>query len=66
MACTQCNAQSKRIKLQRRAPAIKGETKCRFHGGRSTGTKATEGRARIAAAHMVHGRETRAKRAELY
>ena len=64
MACTQCNAQSKRTKLQCRAPAIKGKTKCRFHGGRSTGAKTAEGRARIAGAHTVHGRETRAKRAE--
>jgi hypothetical protein len=57
VACTQCNAQSKRTKLQCRAPAIKGKTKCRFHGGRSTGAKTAEGRARIAAAHTVHGRE---------
>ena len=64
VACTQCNAQSKRTKLQCRAPAIKGKTKCRFHGGRSTGAKTAEGRARIAAAHTVHGRETRRKRAD--
>ena len=64
VSCTQCNAQSKRTKLQCRAPAIKGKTKCRFHGGWSTGAKTAEGRARIAAAHTVHGRETRAKRAE--
>ena len=64
VTCTQCNAQSKRTKLQCRAPAIKGKTKCRFHGGRSTGAKTAEGRARIAAAHTVHGRETRTKRAE--
>ena len=62
--CTQCDAQSKRTKLRCRAPAIKGKTKCRFHGGRSTGAKTVEGRARIAAAHTVHGRETRAIRAE--
>jgi hypothetical protein len=62
--CAQCNAQSKRTKLRCRAPAIKGKTKCRFHGGRSTGPKTAEGRARIAAAHTVHGRETRAKRVE--
>ena len=62
--CTQCNAQSKRTKQQCRAPAIKGKTKCRFHGGKSTGPKTAEGRARIAAANTVHGRETRQKRAE--
>ena len=59
--CTQCNAQSKRTKQQCKAPAIKGKTKCRFHGGRSTGPKTADGRARIAAANTVHGRETRAK-----
>ena len=62
--CTQCNAQSKRTKLRCRAPAIKGKTKCRFHGGKSTGPKTKAGRARIAAAHTVHGRETRASRIE--
>jgi hypothetical protein len=62
--CTQCNAQSKRTKQQCRAPAIKGKTKCRFHGGKSTGPKTAEGRARVAAANTVHGRETRQKRAE--
>jgi hypothetical protein len=62
--CTQCNSQSKRTKQQCRAPAIKGKTKCRFHGGKSTGPKTEAGRARIAAAHTVHGRETRQKRSE--
>ena len=37
---------------------------CRFHGGKSTGPKTAEGRARIAAAKTVHGRETRKIRAE--
>ena len=62
--CTQFNAQSKRTKLQCRAPVIKGKTKCELYGVRSTGAKTAEVRARIAAAHTVHGRETRAKRAE--
>ena len=62
--CTQCNAMSKRSRQRCQAPAIKGKTKCRFHGGKSTGAKTAEGRARIAAAHTVHGRETRAIRAE--
>ena len=59
---TQCNAMSKRSRQRCQAPAIKGKTKCRFHGGKSTGAKTAEGRARIAAAHTVHGRETREKR----
>ena len=62
--CTQCKAMSKRTRLRCRAPAIKGKTKCRFHGGKSTGPKTRAGRARIAAAHTVHGRETRQKRAD--
>ena len=62
--CTQCNATSKRTRQRCKAPAIKGKTKCRFHGGKSTGAKTAEGRARIAKAHTVHGRETRAIRAE--
>jgi hypothetical protein len=71
--CRQCNAKSKRTQQRCKAPAIKGKTKCRFHGGRSTGAKTAEGKARVAAAHTIHGRETRQKRrdtsyklAELY
>ncbi|PDH32283.1 MAG: hypothetical protein CNF02_12580 [OM182 bacterium MED-G28] len=64
VTCTQCNALSKRTRQRCKAPAIKGKTKCRFHGGKSTGPRTAEGRARIAKAHTVHGRETRAKRAE--
>jgi len=64
VTCTQCNALSKRTRQRCKAPAIKGKTKCRFHGGKSTGAKTAEGRARIAKAHTVHGRETRAIRAE--
>ncbi|MFL2849051.1 MAG: HGGxSTG domain-containing protein [Pseudohongiellaceae bacterium] len=64
VTCTQCNALSKRTRQRCKAPAIKGKTKCRFHGGKSTGSRTAEGRARIAKAHTVHGRETRAKRAE--
>ena len=64
VACRQCNARSKRTKQQCKAPAIKGKTKCRFHGGKSTGPKTAEGKARIAKAHTTHGRETTAKRIE--
>ena len=62
--CTQCNAKSKRTRLRCKAPAIKGKAVCRFHGGKSTGPKTKAGRARIAAVHTVHGRETRQKRAD--
>jgi hypothetical protein len=37
--CTQCTAQSKRTKVQCRAPATKGKKVCKFHGGSSTGPK---------------------------
>ncbi len=46
-----------------RAPAIHGKLRCRMHGGRSTGPRTPEGRARIAAARTIHGKygaETRA------
>ena len=62
--CRQCNAKSKRTQQRCKAPAIKGKTKCRFHGGKSTGAKTAEGKARIAKAHTIHGRETRQKRLE--
>ena len=32
--------------------------KCNFHGGKSTGPKTPEGKARISKAHLVHGNET--------
>ncbi len=62
--CRQCSAKSKRTGYQCRAPATKGKTTCRFHGSGSTGARSPEGKARIAAAHLVHGRETRSIRKE--
>jgi hypothetical protein len=62
IACVQCNAKSKRTKQQCRAPAIKNKTKCRFHGGKSTGPKSQEGRQRCANARTIHGNETRKTR----
>ena len=62
--CLQCQAKSKRTKQQCRAPASKGKTKCRFHGGASTGPKTEQGRLRCAAAKTIHGQETRDKRHE--
>jgi hypothetical protein len=43
---------------------MRGKNVCRTHGGLSRGPKTPEGRKRCAAAKTVHGRETRAKRAE--
>jgi hypothetical protein len=62
--CRRCTAKSKRSSEQCRRPALKGKAVCDFHGGRSTGPKTAEGKARIAAAHTVHGRETQKQRAE--
>ena len=56
VVCTQCNALSKRSRLRCRSPAIKGKTKCRIHGGLSTGPKTPAGRAAISAANTKHGR----------
>lgn len=64
--CLRCTAQSSRTGQQCGRAALKDSKtqKCQFHGGRSTGPKTEEGKARIAALHTVHGQETRAKRAE--
>lgn len=64
--CLRCTARSSRSGLQCGKPALKTSRtqKCQAHGGRSTGPKTAEGKARIAALHTVHGQETRAKRAE--
>jgi len=56
--CAQCQAKSKRTGVQCRAPASKGKTKCRFHGGASSGPRTPEGRQRCAAAKTLHGQET--------
>ena len=64
VTCSRCDAKSKRTKQQCRNPAIKGKTKCRHHGGRSTGSRTPEGKARQIAANTIHGRETRAIRKE--
>jgi len=64
IACARCAAKSKRSGEQCKKPAMRGKAVCQFHGGRSTGPKTAEGKARIAAAHTIHGRETREQRAE--
>jgi hypothetical protein len=64
VTCTRCNAKSKRTKQQCRNPAIKGKTKCRHHGGLSTGSRTPEGKARQIDANTKHGNETRAVREE--
>jgi hypothetical protein len=62
--CTRCAAKSKRSGEQCKKPAMRGKAVCDFHGGRSTGAKTSEGKARAAAAHTTHGCETQQARAE--
>lgn len=64
ITCARCTAKSKRNGEQCKKPALKTSRtqKCEFHGGRSTGAKTEAGKARIAAAHTIHGRETREQR----
>jgi len=64
--CLRCTAKSSRTGVQCGRPAIRSSKtqKCQFHGGRSSGPKTAEGKARIAAAHTVHGQETNTARAE--
>jgi hypothetical protein len=64
--CLRCTANSTRTGVQCGRPALKSSKTqvCQFHGARSTGPKTAEGKARIAAAHTVHGQETNAARAE--
>ena len=41
-------------------PAIKDRSRCKLHGGKSTGPRTPEGKAQIVAAHTKHGRRSKA------
>jgi hypothetical protein len=41
-------------------PALKNKTRCQLHGGKSTGPRTAEGKARVIAANTKHGRRSRA------
>ena len=58
----QCQALSKRSKLQCKNAALKGKRVCRFHGGKSKGPITKDGKQRCAEAKTIHGWETREKR----
>ena len=38
---------------------LRGKSRCRLHGGLSTGPKTARGRAKIAQAHYKHGRRSK-------
>ncbi|MDA9949695.1 hypothetical protein N9C16_09990 [Paracoccaceae bacterium] len=54
-----CGARTRRGTLCQKPP-LNGKTRCRLHGGLSTGPRTAEGKARIVAAHWKHGRRSRA------
>ena len=58
-----CSSQSCGARTRRgtacQKPPLAGKTRCRLHGGLSTGPKTPEGKARIAAAHWKCGRRSK-------
>ncbi len=67
ITCLRCTAMSKNTRQQCRKPALKisRTRKCQFHGGGAkSGKQSAEGKARIGAAHRIHGRETNQVRQE--
>ena len=62
IVCRRCNAMSKRSRVQCGAPALHGKTKCKTHGGLSTGPRTDAGKLRCAQAKTIHGKDTRADR----
>ena len=61
ITCKRCTAKSKRSGEQCKKPALKTSRtqKCEFHGGRSTGPKTAEGKARQRAAVLKTGDYTK-------
>jgi hypothetical protein len=59
ITCKRCSAKSKRSGEQCKKPALRGKAVCEFHGGRSTGPKTTEGKARQRAAVLKTGDYTK-------
>jgi hypothetical protein len=61
ITCPRCTAMSKRSGEQCKKPALKTSRtqKCDFHGGRSTGPKTAEGKARQRAAVLKTGNYTK-------
>lgn len=59
ITCQRCTAMSKRSGEQCKKPALRGKAVCDFHGGRSTGPKTAEGKARQRAAVLKTGNYTK-------
>jgi len=59
ITCQRCTAMSKRSGEQCKKPALRGKAVCDFHGGRSTGPKTAEGKARQRAAVLKTGDYTK-------
>ena len=62
--CARCTAKAKGSREQCRKPAIAGKTKCKTHGGASTGPRTDAGKAAIKKALLKHGEATLDARAE--
>ena len=60
---TRCGAKT-RAGTPCKNPAVTGRARCRMHGGKSTGAKTPEGRAKLRALHWKHGRSTTEAKAE--
>ena len=61
-SCNQCKAKSKRSGVRCLAPAVKGKSVCRMHGGKSTGPRTEEGLLHSGRARLTHGTQTRGVR----
>ena len=59
ITCRRCTAMSKRSGEQCKKPALRGKAVCDFHGGRSTGPKTAEGKAKQRAAVLKTGDYTK-------
>jgi len=58
-AAPRCGAKAKSTGKPCRKAALRGKTRCRLHGGKSTGPKTAEGRKRISEANTKHGYYTK-------
>ena len=56
-----CGAKTRRGTLCQR-PGTKRNGRCKLHGGRSTGPTTEEGRARLVASKITHGKFTKERR----